>query len=270
MEDNNQIVTLDDFITSKLNLIRKNALEASRNKTNTTLIDIEKVYGKKYVKEVLQSYVKDAQERLDALKKQESERIKRFSDKTPEFISPNVNRPMNTYRLSEAEESLEQAKKMLSGEISYTPQQLSNCIANLSEFFPHGLPYGNQTFKANPGKYGFKKIATKEVQPGDIVQHVVYPYNKAVHALLYNGKDGTGTPTFNYSDGTHSGWKTYRNYPELTSKDGNLDYHADVYRYVGTPQDSLQWTNEWLEMQQNANKKLSSGGSINYLKFFNK
>jgi len=60
MEDNNQIVTLDDFITSKLNLIRKNALEASRNKTNTTLIDIEKVYGKKYVKEVLQSYVKDA------------------------------------------------------------------------------------------------------------------------------------------------------------------------------------------------------------------
>jgi len=38
---------------------------------------------------------------------------------------------------------------------SYT---LTNCIANLAEFFPHGLPYGNQTFAKNPKKYGFSRI----------------------------------------------------------------------------------------------------------------
>lgn len=258
--------TLNQFITARLAAIRRQALEMSRKKTETTPVDIEKVYGKEYVKQVLQGYVDDAQARLNTLKRQERERNKRIQ--SPEFLSPNINTRRQSERLAEAERQLDIAKKMLNGEISYTPAELNNCIANLSEFFPHGLPYGNETLKANPAKYGLKIIDTWDVEPGDIVQHA---NPKPYHAMLYNGVVD-GKHTFNYSTGTmpydcKSGYGTYRHYPDVVSPDGEHLHDVNVYRYVGTPQDSIQWINEYNELYpntqiQNTDSVKSTGGPL--------
>jgi hypothetical protein len=135
----------------------------------------------------------------------------------------------------------------------YKGHEVYNCIANLSEMFPHGLPYGNKTFAGNPEKYGFSLIDTQDVKPGDFIQFY-HEKNEPIHAMIYNGVDKNGKHTFNYSKGQSpymedgvlkGGYGTNKHYPDAVSKDGKHLTNVNVYRYTGTPQDSIQWSNEW-------------------------
>ena len=273
------IPTREEYITQKLDSIQNAALEVSRRKTQaqTTPVYARDVYGQKYVTDVvLKGYVEDARNQVERLRAQERFRAKK--NNSPEFIQGNTNTAYQSVRLAEAEKSLETAEKMLNGEIKYDGPTLSNCIANLSEFFPHGLPYGNETFSNNPKKYGFSLIDTWDVKPGDLVQKVGYSGRVHVphHAMIYNGVDSKGEPTFNYSNGgmpytipneftgkvdTVGGYGVGKYYPDAVAKDKEHLWDVNVYRYTGTPQDSAMWTNEWLQ-KYGTGAEFSSGGKI--------
>ncbi len=106
---------------------------------------------------------------------------------------------------------------------------------------------GNETFAANPNKYGFVKINTKDRQPGDLQQHVSY---RPIHMMLFNGYDEHGKPRYNYSSGEPM--KVNANYP-IDEKNGD---RIDTYRFVGTPADSVRWTNEYNKLYVEDKKRL--------------
>ena len=264
------IPTKEEYITQKLDSIRNNALERSRNKTNkeTTIVAEADVYGRKYMINRLQEDYNIAKYFYDKILQQSYSEYKKDNPIISEkyTLLDEVN---NKEYLQDFEKKLKDAKSALDDAKNgkYDGYYLNNCIANLSEFYPHGLPYGNQTFKANPKKYGFSLIDTWDVKPGDLIQHI--EYGVPAHAMIYNGIDEKGKHTFNYSDGgspymkegiMYGGYGTNKHYPNAVSNDGKHLWDVDVYRYTGTPQDSIQWSNEY---DQKYGKTLKNGGQIN-------
>lgn len=264
------IPTKEEYITQKLDSIRNNALERSRNKTQdeTTLVTEADVYGKKYVINRAEEIYNIASSIYNKRLKYKYEQYKKNNPLNSEIYT-NIKDIENDEDLKRMYENLNNAKKTLSDAKNgkYNGMELSNCIANLSEMFPHGLPYGNQTFKENPEKYGFSLIDTWDVEPGDLIQHI--NYGTPDHAMIYNGVDENGDHTFNYSSGDspyiiddnlYGGYGANKHYPEAVAKDGKHLWDVDVYRYTGTPQDSIQWSNEY---DQKYGKTLKNGGQIN-------
>lgn len=264
------IPTKEEYIAQKLDNIRNNALERSRNKTQdeTTLVTEADVYGKKYVINRAEEIYNIASSIYNKRLKDKYEQYKKNNPLNSEIYT-NIKDIENDEDLKRMYENLNNAKKTISDAKNgkYNGMELSNCIANLSEFYPHGLPYGNQTFKANPEKYGFSLIDTWDVEPGDLIQHI--NYGTPDHAMIYNGVDENGDHTFNYSSGDspyiidgnlYGGYGANKHYPEAVAKDGKHLWDVDVYRYTGTPQDSIQWSNEY---DQKYGKTLKNGGQIN-------
>lgn len=264
------IPTKEEYITQKLDSIRNNALERSRNKTQdeTTLVTEADVYGKKYVINRAEEIYNIASSIYNKRLKYKYEQYKKDNPLNSEIYT-NIKDIENDEDLKRMYENLNNAKKTISDAKNgkYNGMELSNCIANLSEMFPHGLPYGNQTFKENPEKYGFSLIDTWDVEPGDLIQHI--NYGTPDHAMIYNGVDENGDHTFNYSSGDspyiidgnlYGGYGVNKHYPEAVAKDGKHLWDVDVYRYTGTPQDSIQWSNEY---DQKYGKTLKNGGQIN-------
>ena len=264
------IPTKEEYITQKLDSIRNNALERSRNKTQdeTTEVNEAKVYGRKYLINRLQESYNIAKSIYNRVL---NDKYKLYKKENPinsevytniKYINDDSELLNLDFELNAAKQTLDAAKR---GE--YNGKELSNCIANLSEMFPHGLPYGNQSFKDNPGKYGFSLIDTWDIEPGDLVQYI--NYGTPNHAMIYNGIDEYGEHTFNYANGHMpfedngvilGGYKSGRHYPEAVAKDGEHLWDVDVYRYTGTPKDSIQWSNEY---DQKYGKTLKNGGQIN-------
>ena len=108
---------------------------------------------------------------------------------------------------------------------------------------------GNWTFYENPKKYGFTPIDINDAQPSDIIQ--VFDGITPYHALTLDSFDNEGRMKFNYSRGSSGDSsdivKSSVNFPNTKKK---------AYRFTGTPADSLQWKNEYMEM---INKKADGG-----------
>lgn len=132
----------------------------------------------------------------------------------------------------------------------------ATCMYNASDCYgkEHRVP-GNQTFKENPKKYGFNKIPIKDAKEGDLVQ-VINKYDGVPnHAMIINDVSNPDSLTFNYVDGgdEERNIKINAKYP--------IDdmYTYDAYRFVGSPQDSVKWKNEYHRL----NKK-QLGGNKQY------
>ena len=269
--------TKEQYIAQQLDSIRNNALERSRNKYTTDLVTEADVYGQQYVinreKDDYNYYLAAYNEYLNNAYNQYKQNNPILSEKQTilsQVEDPDII-PTIDYNLRTAYQRLDEAKN---GE--YKGYQLPNCITNLSEMYPHGLPYGNRTFANNPQKYGFTLIDTHDVLPGDLVQHLHFSEKISFpnHAMLYNGLDSKGQHTFNYSDGNMpqvvnqsgdvvGGYGVGKHYPDAVSDDGKYLWDVNVYRYTGTPQDSIQWSNEW-EQQYGTQKAL--GGQLAHKK----
>lgn len=260
------IPTKEEYITQKLDSIRNNALERSRKKTQdeTTVVTEADVYGKKELIDELQQEYNNALSTYNIWLEDIYNKYKKDNPITSEkytkldFIENNKKLKYYYEHLNDAKNLLEDAKNG-----KYKGHELSNCIANLSEMFPHGLPYGNESFRSNPKKYGFSLIDTWDVEPGDLIQYIFN--GRPNHAMIYNGIDENGNHTFNYSNGFSpsiegGGYGTNKHYPDVVAKDGKHLWDVDVYRYTGTPQDSIQWSNEY---DQKYGKTLKNGGQIN-------
>lgn len=123
----------------------------------------------------------------------------------------------------------------------------SSCLYTATDNY--GKKYkvaGNLQFASNPQRYGFEKIALKDVQPGDLVQAISDLDWQPYHSMLFAGYDENGEPLFNYSNGSS----------ELGDADAirkNAHYYAgfldpaliDIYSFIGTPEDNEKWANEY-------------------------
>lgn len=127
---------------------------------------------------------------------------------------------------------------------------VANCIATATSNNPNKGHYvmGNQTFAANPRKYGFKKVSKEEAKPGSLVQVVGrgVPY----HAMILNSRNENGE-RYNYSPGNYPKYKVNAGYPLGDFED--LNY----YNFVGNEADSARWKNEYEQKY-----KQKSGGRI--------
>lgn len=259
-------MTREQYITDKLDSIRVSALESARNtfSDNTVRVYLKRPekarIDREGIKEDLDSFEKIYRESgyhagvfQDLVSKYGAD-IETVKNKWEAYLKETS--PYFADRYKQYQEAVKRGDYI----------EAANCIANLSRFYPHGLPTGNQTFRANPAKYGFKEIDTWDVKPGDLVQSIdknMIPE----HAMMYNGQDTEGKHSFNYSSGYGPGsWGVGKHFPDAVHPDKKHLNDVYVYRYVGTPQDSIQWTNEWLQSQQA--KNFNIGGKINYLTVF--
>lgn len=168
-----------------------------------------------------------------------------------------------------------------------------NCIWIATGNF--GKPYqvsGNQSFRANPLKYGFQEISLDDIKPGDIIQDFTRTNNVPHHALTFIGYDNEGKARFNYSRGgtTESDNKKNALYPFFWDDDvpkvhldgknnSKLAHAAAAYRFVGNQEDNIRWNNDYNDYRTQYNKaltehlksvpKIDLPTTIDYLKYFN-
>lgn len=99
---------------------------------------------------------------------------------------------------------------------------------------------GSEQFRQNAQKYGFKQKDFKNRKPGDAVLVYNTDADKATHTMMYDS-DIDGVPTYNHSNGgvDSQSLRVRGRYP---FKEGTIPL---IYEYVGTPADSIRWSNEF-------------------------
>lgn len=138
---------------------------------------------------------------------------------------------------------------------------LSNCIATATSNNPNKGHFviGNQTFAANPSKYGFKKVSKEEAKPGSLIQ--VTGRGVPYHAMILNSRT-EGGERYNYSPGNYPEYRVNSNYP--TTHNERLDY----YNFVGNEADSARWKNEYEQRYKQKyggcvpRRALATGGTV--------
>ena len=219
-------LSLEDFITQKINEKRAAALDKSRNRTSVRVPMIPNPITEEEWKDSYIRLYRDNQESAIAARQ-----------------SGNI----------ELAEILEKRMQIYKNEyMNYSPTiPASNCMYNAGDCYGLNIP-GNQTFAATHKEKGFKKVDSSNIEPGDIVQSI-NTYGIPVHAMIFDSKDKNGKPLYNYARGFYSG-----SFNKDYVKQGHypMDTNALIYRYIGTPADSTQWINEYKEMK---NKKADGG-----------
>ena len=134
-----------------------------------------------------------------------------------------------------------------------------SCIYTATDNF--GKKYrisGNQSFRANPSKYGFVEIGLNEIAPGDIIQDFSLRDNIPHHAITFIGYDNDNKALFNYSSGgqDESSIKKNVHYPFTLSyeepiihlngtNNDKLRNAAAAYRFIGPADDNKVWNENY-------------------------
>lgn len=102
----------------------------------------------------------------------------------------------------------------------------------------YGMDFmGSEQFRQNHENFGFKEIPYEKVQPSDVV--LDFNNGQATHTMMFAGRDNSGIARFNHSNGGHT--------KEAIRKNAKYPFKGTplAYEYVGTPQDSTNWINEY-------------------------
>lgn len=250
--DKNNTLTLDDYITQQLDSIRNAAVNKARKDTISVDVKIPSPGRVETYKKLVED-TRDVERDYD--KKHSEVYNNLFTAYNDNVI---VDKLFHNYLLANDKRYKELYNDYLDAVKNGDWVSTHNCIGSLGRYYPHGLPTGNFTFIANPGKYGFKEINKDKLQEGGLVQRLQYgiPY----HMMQYNGLDEQGVATYNYANGKYPDWRVGGHNP---IKRDNYDKY---YTFVGTPQDSIQWKKEY---EQKYDKK-RNGGTLNYFNLFKK
>lgn len=118
---------------------------------------------------------------------------------------------------------------------------LAACMATATSNHPYRGHFvtGNQTFAANPGRYGWKRVGLKDIRRGSLVQHLNFD-RKPDHAVIIDSISPTGQRFVNYAPGIYPNYKKHK--PDWRNEDAEL-----YYNFVGNSADSLRWENEYNE-----------------------
>lgn len=246
----------DEYIKNKLESMRESALEKSRTRTEpvTPMIPVTQ----KTIDERTALY-KD--ERDLALSKAQKSfapwatlrmRLRdRFTNRINPLAFKTDSDEKNYYFWTNFADMMSTGINNLPGLLGTIEPGLS-CLYTATDNY--GVPYrvsGNQTFFANPGRYGFTRIPFSEAMPGDIVQDV--SKGTPMHAMMLDHQS-SGVNYYNYSQGgkeQEDYVKSGTYYPTLENNNTR-----NAYRFVGTPTDSLRWKQEY------ENGQFKQGGVI--------
>ena len=197
----------------------------------------------------------------------------------------NINNLINSVKLAldqaikynHGEEKINEYKKLLSQynnelKTGYKPELCAgdSCIYTATDNY--GKKYrvsGNQSFRANPAKYGFKEINLNDIKPGDIIQDFSFRDNTPHHAITFIGYDDNNKALFNYSKGGSTEEDIVKNghYPfywddeigkvHFDSKNNDkLRHTAAAYRFIGTEDDNKLWNENYNKERSNWSKKV--------------
>lgn len=198
----------------------------------------------------------------------------------------NINNSINSVKLAldqaikynHGEEKINEYKKLLSQynnelKTGYKPELCAgdSCIYTATDNY--GKKYrvsGNQSFRANPAKYGFKEINLNDIKPGDIIQDFSFRDNTPHHAITFIGYDDNNKALFNYSKGGSTEEDIVKNghYPfywddeigkvHFDSKNNDkLRHTAAAYRFIGTEDDNKQWEEQYYKDRNNFHKQIA-------------
>ena len=142
-----------------------------------------------------------------------------------------------------------------------------NCLDTYLSNYNKDHVTGNRSFVRDLEGQGFKEIPIEEIQPGDLaMDYEVRGISPLLHgegllspshAMMYNGLNSEGYPTYNYGRGdTEEDWNTTNNYrkgsiyffdeaktPQEAIKLRNSRLKA--FRYVGEPEEREEWIKEF-------------------------
>lgn len=108
----------------------------------------------------------------------------------------------------------------------------NSCMPTASSNLGGDQIYSTIELDNNYNKHGFVPVSLDELSPGDFVTY------EGGHTGIYTSTGNNGTIRANYADGGNSPLSLKFN----AYYGQNPDYG---YRFVGTPQDSIRWINEY-------------------------
>ena len=167
-------------------------------------------------------------------------------------------------RLGIIRDNVENSLQETTGELSkgYKIENGFTCINTATNNYGPGHQVaGNVVFYEDPARYGFTEINMNDAEPGDLIQ-LKHKKGRPTHAVIFNGYDSNGEPTFNYSDGgfNEENYKVGAHWRGIFNEGPNNDNRA--YRFIGNPQDIENWTQEYYDTHslggpliQQANKR---------------
>lgn len=224
----------DAYIAKKAEEARLAALERSRTMTKPIVPmvpnplsqeDFEKNQDdiQKFVKKKLQSLEDEGKIRtIPSLSSQLKDKTY-YANKGVENYVREVNNPNGIYAVGKYQ--------------SLVPGQ--SCMSTASGTYCKSIT-GNQSFAADPAKYGFKRVPNSEVLPGDLVQALTPENNIPSHAMIYDSMGEDNKPRYNYSSGGKDEASIVKRgkYPASNDK-------LYTYRFVGDHADSVKWRKEY-------------------------
>lgn len=234
------LMSKEEYLNSKRQEIIDKSLENSNNRTLPAV---------PYV-------INDIDE--DIWRKNKETLLKEFQDKLGNLPEIHRDRATIVDTISKLQQELN------AGPPSCVPG--ASCIYTATDNY--GTKYrvsGNQSFRADPSKYGFAEISLNEVAPGDIIQDFG-DKNIPVHAVTFMGYDKDNEALFNYSRGgadkkdirKNSGYYLYSSedldYLPLNGTNNDKFKNAAAYRFVGTEDDNKQWDSEYVDYRQSYDK----------------
>lgn len=131
-----------------------------------------------------------------------------------------------------------------------------NCIyTTLDNYGKKYKVAGNDSFLANPEKYGFKEIKTSDIKPGDLVQK--YNPGGAHHMMMFDSYDTNGLPLYNYSssytkDNRDIKKKAHYKYEDINNVNNN--YRA--FTFIGNVEDNTNWNNFYNQYRKDYSSKV--------------
>lgn len=108
-----------------------------------------------------------------------------------------------------------------------------DCISTATSNYGDGsVVIGNQTFAANPEKYGFRRLNSDEKHAaGDIIQYA-WNGNRPRHAVFFTGFDKEGKNRIAYSNGSGV---YHQDNADIWIDPNGYAASPTYYRYIGTP-----------------------------------
>lgn len=225
--------TLEEFITSKIQEKKQQAIRKSYERTKPTV---------PYITMQLDKKVRDNYQELAEYTKQEIDQLQSIlSSYNSAEVPYETHYPSdkNYDQISQRLENLQQNFKSYT-QLSKNQLEGASCLYTATDNY--GKQYrcsGNQTFKANPKNFGFTQIPNSQLQPGDIVQTV--PFDIPTHGMLFVKYSDQGYPLYNYSNGesNENAIQKERHFPAKKTL---------TYTFTGLPSDSAQWKKEYEEI----------------------
>lgn len=222
--------TVDEYITQQILNTRQSALNKSRTrklpKVPIEYSESEESYQNRN-KEYVRSLEFELQQKKDLLE---------YNKRRDELIYFGYV----SDQTKQLQQQIEDLQDKISIGIPRNGEILGpSCAATFADNYNMDF-IGSEQFRQNPQRYGFKQKDFKDRKPGDAVLVYNVDADKATHTMMYDS-DVNGVPTYNHSNGGIDS-QSLRVRGKYPFKEGTVPL---TYEYVGTPADSIRWSNEF-------------------------